>query len=167
MPRHLMIQTRNWYLVQCKPRQDERAEDNLSRQGYECARPTCRRERIVRGQRQTSIESLFPGYLFIQMSNEASWAPLRSTRGIARVVAFGGQPLRVADDLIYQLQQRSESEVKKIFNVGDNVRILDSGLSEIDAVFMAMEGEERVILLINMLNRQRQISVPLANIVSA
>ncbi|SFH29047.1 MULTISPECIES: transcription/translation regulatory transformer protein RfaH [unclassified Pseudomonas] len=162
-----MIQTRNWYLVQCKPRQDERAEDNLSRQGYECARPTCRRERIVRGQRQTSIESLFPGYLFIQMSNEASWAPLRSTRGIARVVAFGGQPLRVADDLIYQLQQRSESEVKKIFNVGDNVRILDSGLSEIDAVFMAMEGEERVILLINMLNRQRQISVPLANIVSA
>ncbi|MXR29634.1 transcription/translation regulatory transformer protein RfaH [Pseudomonas sp. PICF6] len=153
--------------MQCKPRQDERAEDNLSRQGYECARPTCRRERIVRGQRQTSIESLFPGYLFIQMSNEASWAPLRSTRGIARVVAFGGQPLRVADDLIYQLQQRSESEVKKIFNVGDNVRILDSGLSEIDAVFMAMEGEERVILLINMLNRQRQISVPLANIVSA
>lgn len=162
-----MIQTRNWYLVQCKPRQDERAEDNLSRQGYECARPTCRRERIVRGRRQTNIESLFPGYLFIQMSDNASWAPLRSTRGIARVVAFGGQPLRVAGELIYQLQQRSESEVKQIFNAGDNVRILDSGLSEIDAVFMAMEGEERVILLINMLNRQQQISVPLANIVSA
>lgn len=162
-----MIQTRSWYLVQCKPRQDERAEDNLSRQGYECARPTCRRERIVRGQRQTSIESLFPGYLFIQMSDNANWAPLRSTRGIARVVAFGGQPLRVAGELIDQLQQRSKSEVIKIFNAGDNVRILDSGLSEIDAVFMAMEGEERVILLINMLNRQQQISVPLANIVSA
>jgi transcriptional antiterminator RfaH len=121
----------------------------------------------VRGRRQTNIESLFPGYLFIQMSDNASWAPLRSTRGIARVVAFGGQPLRVAGELIYQLQQRSESEVKQIFNAGDNVRILDSGLSEIDAVFMAMEGEERVILLINMLNRQQQISVPLANIVSA
>ena len=162
-----MTQTRNWYLVQCKPRQDERAEDNLRRQGYECARPTCIRERIVRGQRQTSVESLFPGYLFIQMSDDASWASLRSTRGIARVVAFGGQPLRVAGELIDQLQRRSESEIRKMFNVGDNVRILDSGFSEIDAVFMAMEGDERVILLINLLNRQRQISVPLANIVFA
>ncbi|WP_029866953.1 transcription/translation regulatory transformer protein RfaH [Pseudomonas kilonensis] len=162
-----MIQNRNWYLVQCKPRQDERAEDNLSRQGYECARPMCRRERVVRGQRQISIESLFPGYLFIRMSDNSSWAPLRSTRGIARVVAFGGQPLRVADELIYQLRQRSESEIKKNFSCGDNVLILGSGLSEIDAVFMAMDGAERVILLVNMLNRQQQISVPLANIVSA
>lgn len=24
----------DWYLVQCKPKQDERAEDNLVRQGY-------------------------------------------------------------------------------------------------------------------------------------
>ncbi|WP_332455243.1 transcription termination/antitermination NusG family protein, partial [Pseudomonas fragi] len=35
-------------------------------------------------------ESLFPGYLFIHMPPGANWAPLRSTRGVARVVAFGG-----------------------------------------------------------------------------
>ena len=30
---------RHWYLLQCKPRQDERAEENLLRQGYHCYRP--------------------------------------------------------------------------------------------------------------------------------
>ncbi len=89
----------DWYLVQCKPRQDERAEENLLRQGYECSRPACRRERLLRGQMQHVQESLFPGYLFIHMPQGANWAPLRSTRGVARVVAFGGRPLAVSHEL--------------------------------------------------------------------
>ena len=97
----------DWYLVQCKTKQDERAEENLIRQGYECARPVCSRERLLRGKRQLVQESLFPGYLFIHMPLGANWAPLRSSRGVARVVAFGGQPLPVSQQLVEQLQARA------------------------------------------------------------
>ena len=31
-----------WYLLQCKPKQDERAEEHLQRQGYACFRSTYR-----------------------------------------------------------------------------------------------------------------------------
>ncbi|HCJ30844.1 MAG TPA: transcription/translation regulatory transformer protein RfaH, partial [Pseudomonas sp.] len=79
----------SWYLVQCRVRQDERAEENLTRQGYECLRPTITRERLLRGRRQSVVESLFPGYLFIRLGAEADWGPLRSTRGVLRVVGFG------------------------------------------------------------------------------
>ncbi|MNG06767.1 Transcription antitermination protein RfaH [compost metagenome] len=61
-----------WYLVQCKPRQDERAEENLLRQGYACYRPQHSCERIVRGRRQPIVESLFPGYLFIQLAADGN-----------------------------------------------------------------------------------------------
>ena len=156
----------DWYLVQCKPKQDERAEENLVRQGYECSRPLCSRERLLRGKRQLVQESLFPGYLFIHMPLGANWAPLRSSRGVARVVAFGGQPLPVSQQLVEQLQARALNAVVSPFKPGDKVTVKDEGFAGLDSIFMCMDGEERVILLINLMNRQQQISLPLASIVN-
>lgn len=152
-----------WYLVQCKPRQDDRAEDHLTRQDYECIRPVCRRERLVRGQRIHLQESLFPGYLFINLPDDTNWAPLRSTRGVSRVVSFGGKPLAVSQELITQLQNRIEVS-QPAFTAGDRVRILEGGLGALDAIFMSSDGEERVILLINLLHRQQTVSMPLMNV---
>ena len=154
-----------WYLVHCKPRQDERAEENLLRQGYGCYRPQHNRERIVRGRRQTVVESLFPGYLFIQLAADANWAPLRSTRGVNRIVGFGNMPLPLDNGLIAHLQQRTAANVKPALEVGDSVRITAGSFSQLNAIFMTMDGERRVILLLEMLNRQQQISVPLVSIV--
>ncbi|MEX6502152.1 transcription/translation regulatory transformer protein RfaH [Pseudomonas zhanjiangensis] len=153
-----------WYLVQCKPRQDERAEDNLLRQGYACYRPQHSRERILRGRRQTIAESLFPGYLFIQLAADGNWAPLRSTRGVSRVIGFGGMPLPVDDRLIKQLRQRAAAGIEQLFQAGDRVRITTGSFAELDAIFTAMDGEQRVVLLLNLLSRQQRISVPLASI---
>ncbi len=35
-----------WYLVQCKPREDRRAVDNLRNQGFASFAPTCVVERL-------------------------------------------------------------------------------------------------------------------------
>ena len=109
-------------------------------------------------------ESLFPGYLFIHMPQGANWAPLRSTRGVVRVVAFGGRPLAVSHELVAQLQDRAENHIITTLSPGDKVTILDQGFAGIESIFMTMDGEERVILLINLMNRQQQISLPLASI---
>ncbi|MGP0123215.1 transcription/translation regulatory transformer protein RfaH [Pseudomonas bubulae] len=154
----------DWYLVQCKPKQDERAEENLMRQGYACSRPVCSREKLLRGKRQLVQESLFPGYLFIHMPLGANWAPLRSSRGVARVVAFGGQPLPVSQQLVEQLQARAQSCLLRAFKPGERVTLKEEGFAGIESIFMSMDGEERVILLINLMNRQQQISMPLASI---
>jgi len=154
-----------WYLVQCKFRQDERAEEHLQRQGYACFRSTYKRERILKGRRQLISESLFPGYLFIQLSQQDSWSPLRSTRGVSRVVAFGGHPMPISDTLIDDLQERdNQAIVTTLLKPGENVRINEGPFAELEAVFLAMEGEERVLLLMNFLHREQRISLPLAGI---
>src|SRR3989338_5123448 len=154
-----------WYLVQCKPRQDERAETHLLRQGYVCFRPQHSCERLVRKRRQILVESLFPGYLFIQLADDANWAPLRSTRGVSRVVGFGGQPLPVTDSLIAQLQQRSLVRADSLLAPGASLRILQGSFAELDSIFMSMHGDERVILLLSLLNRPQQVRLPLICIV--
>lgn len=150
---------RNWYLLQCKARQDERAQEHLSRQGYEFYRPLCLRERLVRGQRQVVEESLFPGYLFICLGDDG-WGPLRSTRGVLRVVSFGGRPLPVDERVIAQLQSAS-AVTQGCLNEGDRVRISEGPFAELEAIFLRMDGTERVVLLLDFLERSQPVRVPL------
>ena len=92
---------------------------------------------------------------------------MRSSRGVARVVAFGGQPLPVNRQLVEQLQARAKSSVLCAFKPGQTVTLKDEGFAGIESIFMSMDGEERVILLINLMNRQQQISMPLASIANS
>ncbi|AMB88265.1 antitermination protein NusG [Pseudomonas agarici] len=156
---------RAWYLVLCKACQDERAEVNLVNQGYTCFRPMRRRERVLRGRRRVVCESLFPSYLFIQLGADDSWAPLRSTRGVSRVVSFGGKPLAVHDEVIAQLYEHdSVAPLESHFSFGERVHIKQGPFVELEAIFLAMEGEERVVLLMQLLQREQRISVPLADV---
>lgn len=157
-------QTVAWYLVHCKPRQDERAEEHLARQGYAYYRPQIQCERLLRGRRQTVVESLFPGYLFIQLNPDDNWAPLRSTRGVNRLVSFGGYPLEVPQTLMDSLRQRTLTEPKPLLQPGDRVRIVNGSFADVEAIFLSMDGEERVFLLMHMLNREQRLSLPLASL---
>ena len=100
------------------------------------------------------------------MPRGANWAPLRSSRGVARVVAFGGQPVPVGQGLVEQLQARAQTAVLSPFKPGDKVTVRNEGFTGLDSIFMCMDGEERVILLINLMNRQQKISLPVASIVN-
>jgi transcriptional antiterminator RfaH len=110
------------------------------------------------------VESLFPGYLFIHLRPEDSWAPLRSTRGVSRVVSFGGYPLEIPQRLIDSLQQRTPTEPQPLLQAGDRVRIVEGSFAELDAIFLNMDGEERVVLLMNLLNREQKLTLPLASV---
>ncbi|AZC20629.1 Transcriptional activator RfaH [Pseudomonas sp. CMR5c] len=153
-----------WYLVQCKPRQDQRAEENLERQGFHCYRPQRRCQRLVQGRKQDATESLFPGYLFIALERDDNWAPLRSTRGVNRLVAFNGQPLAVAESLIDDLRQRVTNLDAPLLNKGAKVRISDGCFADLEAIFESCVGEERVVLLLNLLNKQQRIELPRSSI---
>ena len=156
-----------WYLIQCKPRQDSRAEENLTRQAFKCYRPIQHVERIQRGRRTTSVESLFPGYLFIQLDQlNDNWHPIRSTRGVNQLVTFGKQPIAVADELIDQLKQRLSEKPQESVSLkpGDRVRINSGSYKELEAIFLSCDGAERIVILLQLLHREHTISIPISAI---
>lgn len=163
------MQNTDWYLVQCKSRQDERAEQNLLNQGIQIYRPQQLVERIRYGERTTRNESLFPGYLFVQLDTGGlSWSRIRSTRGVNRVVSFGGLPLPVGAGLVEALRGRQASAGRiSALKAGDKVRISEGAFRELEAIYLRDDGEERVILLLNLLQRQQQLSFPLRSVRSA
>ncbi len=156
---------RHWYLIQCKPRECFRALENLQNQAFEAFLPTLSREVLRRGKRETVLEPLFPHYLFVRLSDVAdNWAPLRSTRGVARVVRFGDTPLSVPDDIVSALQEPVPTQPQALFEAGDKVQITEGALAGLEAIFAATDGDERVVLLIKLLHQQQTVKLPLTQI---
>lgn len=155
-----------WYLLQCKPRQNFRAEENLNNQGYTCYHPVQEVERIQRGKKVRVREPLFPGYMFIQLDKLAdNWRPVRSTRGVNRLVAFNEQPLPVALSIIDGLRARTERVIEQTpFSAGDTIRITRGAFAELEAIFQSFDGDKRVVLLFELLHQPYRLVLPLADI---
>ena len=154
-----------WYLVHTKPRQEKCALDNLDRQGYQCYLPTISSERLRQGLLTVSDEPLFPRYLFIRLGlgdSAKSWAPIRSTKGVSRLVSFGNAPARVEDGLI-ELLRAKEANVQtmpeKLFKPGDRVRLTAGPFAGIEAIYQMTNGDRRVMVLIEILSKPVSVHV--------
>jgi transcriptional activator RfaH len=151
---------KRWYLVQCKPKQDFRALEHLQHQGYECLLPTHQIERLRNGQWIRQEEPLFPGYLFIELDTlQDNWMPIRSTRGVSQIVRFGANPMPVPVDIINHLRHK-RAQLDHELQPGNKVIVDWNGTSGIEAIFLAKDGTERVLILLNLLQREVQVSIP-------
>lgn len=164
---------RRWYLLQCKPREVFRAAEHLANQGFVAFVPTLKREVLRRGRREIVTDPLFPHYCFVSLSDlEDNWAPIRSTRGVTRLVRFGDLPLAVPEAVVLALQSREDGcqdgrgDAQALFSIGQKVIISKGPLAGLEAVFAATDGEERVILLLKLLHRQQAVKVPLSQVLA-
>ena len=95
----------SWYLVVCKPKQEERAKTNLQNQGIEAFYPKLTTERLVKGRRTVKQTALFPNYLFVCLeSKNGNFSAVKNTRGIGGFVSYGSQYQLVSTHIINQLK---------------------------------------------------------------
>ncbi|NIR58565.1 MAG: transcription/translation regulatory transformer protein RfaH [Gammaproteobacteria bacterium] len=155
-----------WYLIYSKPRGERLARENLARQGYETYLPLVR-ARARRGRRAAGVvEPMFPRYLFVYLDAvNQSWAPIRSTLGVARLVRFGTWPARVPDGLIRRLRDEEDEHgvqrrEPRDFQQGQQVRIRSGPMAGYAAVFAARTGEKRVQVLLEIADQTARVSLP-------
>lgn len=149
----------HWYLVHTKPKQEKCALENLERQGYQCYLPTFPSEKLRHGLLTVSDEPLFPRYLFIRLGqggSAKSWVPIRSTKGVSRLVSFGIEPAKVNDGLIELLRTQeasAQTEPERLFKPGERVRLIEVPFAGIEGIYQIADGECRVMVLIEILSK--------------
>lgn len=153
----------NWFLVHTKPRQERLALENLKNQGYECYLPILLSENFRAGKFTNVDQPLFPRYLFIHLGqgvSAQSWSPIRSTKGVSRLVTFGHSPAKVDDRIINFLQaQESAFQLNPVplFKKGDRVVISSGPFSQIEGIYQMKNAEQRVLILIELMSKPVQI----------
>ena len=160
------IHNKKWFLVYCKSSQDSRAEENLSNQKFEVYRPKTLKINKKTGLRTKKFESLFPRYIFILVDpNVQSISPVASTFGVSHFVKFGMEYAIAPHQLIQSIQtyehQLTQNQTDFEFNQGDPVIINGNGFESIKAIFSTRCGQERAMVLLQILGRESPLTVPL------
>jgi transcriptional antiterminator RfaH len=155
-----------WYAILTKPRQEALAEEHLGRQQVEVYVPRLQVSRRRRGKWTEVVECLFPRYLFARIDTAVqSTAAIRSTRGVTDLVRFGDRLVHLEDPVVEQLKTRENPDSGLlqpgggVFQRGDRVRAVRGALTDIDGIFLAEKGEDRVVILMRLLNRDTQVTL--------
>ncbi len=163
-----MLMSTQWFAVQSKPRQESTAKEQLKRQGYSAYLPMITVRKRRRAAWTTSVEPLFPRYLFVHADiNQQSLAPIRSTVGVSGLVRFGNLLRPVPDAVVHYLQQAEAAqgavpgEESWAFRAGEKVAVLEGPFAGLTAVFEGAEPEARAMILIELLGRQNTVEVPI------
>ena len=155
----------HWYLVHTKPRLEKCALENLERQQYRCYLPMLSTEKLRKGKLELVDEPLFPRYLFIQLDtglSAPSWSPIRSTKGVNKLVSFGFEPAKVANELVDLLmtqEQTLRETPQALFSPGERVKVTQGPFAGIEGVYQMTDGERRVMVLIELMSKP--VTLPL------
>ena len=163
-----------WYTIHTKPRQESVAEEHLQRQGFTVYLPRIQATRRQKDRWQETIEPLFPRYLFIYTNpEEQNLAPIRSTRGVSKLVRFGNQLIPVPEVLIEAVKERADPETgwlvpeSPLFKPGDRVAILEGPFAELEGIFHCEQGEQRALILLEVLGKLTNLTVSRHNLTRA
>ncbi|MEM7522354.1 MAG: transcription termination/antitermination NusG family protein [Pseudomonadota bacterium] len=155
-----------WYAVNTQPHQENKAQFNLVRQGYEAWLPLRRKTRRHARRIETIKAALFPNYLFVRLDLSCErWRPINGTFGVRQLVMRGDGPAPVADGFVEDLRATVDGEdcaaaAPNALRVGDAVRILGGPFGDAIGSLVELRDSERVAVLLNLLGRDVRAAVP-------
>ena len=164
-----MTNEMQWFLLQTKVKQGQRAAENLERQDVASFCPMIRVDKISRGRRAEVLDVLFPGYLFVQLGESSvSTTAVRSTRGVSHFVTSAGAPIKVPQGLVEQLRQRVTADAEVVMSQlpkpGAKMHIIDGPFKGLNAVFTEPDGNNRAIVMVTLLSQQVKTSMPFVSL---
>lgn len=158
-----------WFVVYSHPHKESIAAVNITRQGFETYVPCYKR--MVKHARKISIIAapLFPRYFFVKLDQEANnWHSLNNTCGVSYLLKNkNGNLLSIKDSIIKELFNNHDQDglvslsVLELFKPGDKVRILNGAFNNHIAIYQRMTDSQRVELLINLIQQEVALTMPL------
>ena len=160
------FETQRWYAINTRPKDEFRAEMNLTAWGIETLAPKikeCRRNQFT-DHPTYFTKPLFPRYIFARFDAERLIHKVQHTRGVHSVVRFDNRPLEVGDDAIALIRSRMDKNgivrMDDDLRPGDELIINHGPFKGLSGIFdRRIKGTNRVMILLSAVNYQPLVMV--------
>ena len=152
-----------WYVVQSKPREEERALHFLKEKGFHTYLPRMEVVKVRDFKNVKTKKALFPGYLFCRFDKDENLGHVRWTQGVKKLLPESVNPMFVDDELvqaIHSLEQEDGIIRKQPLQKNDQVRIARGPMKDVLGVFDHWSSDQgRVTVLLNFINYQASVEL--------
>lgn len=161
LPTDSTLRGARWWVVRTQRHREAIACAHAARAGLAAYLPMIRQ--WPRPAVGSEVGPLFPGYVFISASLERRHR-IERTPGVRALVTFGGEPASLDDRVIAFLRMREDVDgvVRSVpLATGATLEIVDGPMRGIEAVFeQRLTGRQRVLVLVEILQRQTRVELP-------
>ncbi|HKX19295.1 MAG TPA: transcription termination/antitermination NusG family protein [bacterium] len=149
-----------WYTVQSKPHNETRVVRHLAGRDVPTFLPFLEVVQRRTGTCRTSLEPLFPGYLFVRLGpvdhQPETWSTVRWSPGVRSILGAAGQPVPVPEDAIEAIRDRMGTlgfvRPGRRFEPGDRVRFRTGPMVGLEAILDRQASKAgRVHVLLSLL----------------
>jgi transcriptional antiterminator RfaH len=151
-----------WIVINTQAHRERIALENLQRQAFETYCPMIRKRHAHARRVTTVLRPLFPNYVFARIGTRR-WHPILSTCGVRTVVQAGDGPGFIDNDFIESLKAREVDGAilrpASSFRIGQQVHICMGSFDKIVATIIEMGEKDRLVVLMDLMNRGVRVKV--------
>jgi len=173
MPKQVIEQEKNWYVIHTYSGYEDAVAKNLKQRieslGMEdkifnVIVPKEKKIKIKNGKRKTVEEKIYPGYVLVQMMvTDASWYVVRNTPRVTGFLGAGTTPIPVSAADMADLMKRmemGEPEFTIDFEVGSPVKVNDGPFKGFEGKVSEIDKERgKIKVLVNMFGRDTPVEL--------
>lgn len=151
-----------WGVAMTQPNCEVRADEHLTRQGFQTYLPRFKSTTALRGRKIVQSKILFRNYIFVNIADR--WKSIFGTRGVSTLLMNGDKPSTVSDELIRRLKSQEQNGLiilpaGKRFHRGQSVKVLSGQFQGLLGLYDGMSASDREIVLLRMFGRLTRVQI--------
>ncbi len=153
-----------WYAIQTFPRHEKKVTAELQEKGIRALLPLVSDKRQWSDRRVVVDTPLFPGYVFVRIAQEhAERVIVLRTASVRNFVGMRGMGDPIPDSQIETVQAIVTKSISfqacPFADIGQRVRIRGGSLEGIEGILTAINGDESLVISVDLIQRSLAIRV--------
>jgi len=153
---------RCWLAAYTRSRHESRVANQLNHKGLESLLPTYERFSRWSDRVQKSKAPLFPGYVFVHVSNEER-VPVLQTIGVVNIVSVAGKPAPLGEEEIERMRactvHASMVEPHPFLKVGQRVRVQHGPFTGWEGILVEKQNSARLVISVDAILKSIAINI--------
>ena len=164
-----MEHARCWLAAYTRSRHESHVASQLSSKGVESLLPTYAKLSRWSDRIRRSQAPLFPGYVFVHVS-DAERVPVLQTLGVVNLVSVAGKAARLQDDEIERLRaciaRPNEVEPHPYLKLGHRVRVKHGPFAGWEGILVQKQNAARLVITVDQIMKSVSINLNGADVES-
>ena len=147
-----------WFAVRTRPRHEKTVFRQLKLSGIETFLPLCMEVRAWSDRRKEIEFPLFPGYVFVRISNSSHMRVLVfQARGVIAFVGPNNKATSIPAQQIETVRSLVEAQVDirphPYLNVGQRIRIRNGALQGLEGVLVRVASDQSLVVSVDLIHK--------------